>query len=79
MHSVAVQSTTKFPIIMRLPEVMRVIGLSRASIYRMVESGDLPRQLKIGTSAVGWLKVEIEDWVIRRANLREVRYATTAA
>ena len=66
MHNIS----TEYPTIMRLPEVMRVICLSRASIYRMVEAGSFPRQFKIGTAAVGWLRSEVQAWVSERANAR---------
>jgi prophage regulatory protein len=75
--------TSALPTVMRLTEVVRVIGLSRASIYRLVVAGEFPRQFKIGTSAVGWLREEIEAWIIERAGqrqdpLREIAHAISA-
>lgn len=70
MRTTPHRSTNQAPTIMRLTEVMEVIGLSRASIYRLMEAGDFPRQFKIGMAAVGWLRCEVEEWVDERANAR---------
>ncbi|MBM6445297.1 AlpA family transcriptional regulator [Pseudomonas sp. MIL9] len=46
----------------RLPEVRKLTGLSTATIYRMSVSGKFPKQVKIGDSAVAWVKAEILQW-----------------
>ena len=51
---------------LRLPEVMRMTGLSKASIYRGMESGDFPRNKKLGPRCVGWLSTDVYDWMMRR-------------
>lgn len=70
MQPASYRTTNEAPAIIRLPEVIRVIGLSRASIYRFMEAGDFPRQFKLGTSAVGWLRKEVEAWIDERAGQR---------
>ncbi|RKP56618.1 helix-turn-helix transcriptional regulator [Pararobbsia silviterrae] len=40
--------------IVRLSDVIRLTGRSRASIYRDVAEGRMPRQIPIGPRAVGW-------------------------
>jgi prophage regulatory protein len=70
MQHEAEHNPTSLPTVMRIPEVLRVVGLSRASIYRQMESGEFPRQFKIGTSAVGWLRTEVNQWVSARAAAR---------
>lgn len=59
------------PAVMRMPEVMQTVGLSRASIYRLMQMGEFPLKFKIGSSAVGWMRTEIERWVMDRAASRE--------
>lgn len=46
----------------RLPEVRKLTGLSTATIYRMAVNGKFPKQVKIGDSAVAWVKSEVLAW-----------------
>ncbi|MBU0522725.1 MAG: AlpA family transcriptional regulator [Gammaproteobacteria bacterium] len=46
----------------RLPEVKKLCGLSTATIYRMAVSGAFPKQVKLGASAVAWVKSEVVQW-----------------
>lgn len=39
--------------IIRLSEVVEQTGLSRSTIYRQIEAGTFPRQIRIGVGAVG--------------------------
>lgn len=45
--------------IIRIKQVMYLLGRSRSSILRDVQAGRLPRPLKTGPRSVGWLKSEI--------------------
>ncbi len=49
--------------ILRLPEVERLTGYKRSSIYRMVKEGLFPHQRRIGPGAVGWDSREVETWI----------------
>lgn len=49
--------------ILRLPEVMRRTGLSRASVYKQAKLGRFPRPRKITKRASGWLESEVTAWV----------------
>lgn len=51
----------------RWPTVQHVSGLSRTTAWRLERNGDFPRRRKISANAVGWLKSEIEAWVLSRA------------
>lgn len=62
--------TSNLPIIIRLPEVTRMIGLSRASIYRMMKLGKFPASVPLGELAVGWLRSEVEHWIAERVSQR---------
>jgi prophage regulatory protein len=46
--------------LMRLPQVMREVGLCRSSIYAAVSQGRFPSPVKIGLRAVAWRAEEIE-------------------
>ena len=58
--------TNNPPRVMRMSEVTQAVGLSRASIYRLVKLGKFPRPFKIGISAVGFDLAEINFWLFER-------------
>jgi prophage regulatory protein len=52
--------------ILRLPDVMRRVGLKHAAIYQMIAQGNYPKQIPLGARAVGWLESEIDAWLAWR-------------
>lgn len=50
----------------RIPELLRLLGLSRSTLFRMVKRGDFPRPLQIGLRAVGWRVDEVQQWIAER-------------
>jgi prophage regulatory protein len=52
---------------LRLPDVRRVTGLSRATIYRKIAANEFPRQRALGERASGWLYSEVQAWITNRA------------
>lgn len=52
--------------ILRRPEVLRLTGLSTASIYRLMAQGAFPKPRKLGVRAVGWVAAEIQTWIESR-------------
>lgn len=53
-------------IFLRLPQVMRISGLSRSGIYSAMHAGTFPRQINIGARAVGWSSSDIQAWILSR-------------
>ena len=49
--------------IYRFPDVMKLTGLSRSSIYLAISKNEFPKPFKIGRRAVGWSKEAIEEWM----------------
>lgn len=49
--------------LIRLPEVQRVTGLSRQSIYRAEAAGRFPLRRRVGRRAVAWSEGEVQAWV----------------
>jgi len=47
---------------LRLPEVKRLTGLSRSSIYLQIKTGHFPPPVRLGGRAVGWVEEEILTW-----------------
>ena len=52
--------------ILRLPDVKRSTGLSRSTIYLRIAQGIFPQPVSLGRRAVGWLEVEVQEWLQRR-------------
>ena len=52
--------------ILRLPAVLKQTGLSRSTIYEMIDRGDFPQQVKLGRRAVGWIAEDVSDWIQSR-------------
>lgn len=57
---------------LRLPIVIEITGLNRATIYEMVERGDFPKPAKIGARAIAWPESEVEAWAEARLAEREL-------
>ena len=49
--------------ILRLNTVLDRTGLSRATLYRKIDAGTFPRQLKINTRCAGWRESAINEWM----------------
>jgi len=44
-----------------------MLGISRSTIYRLMEDGDFPRPIKLGRRAVRWKSEDIDDWLLGQA------------
>lgn len=53
--------------ILRLPQVLGKVQLSRSSVYAGVKTGTFPAPVKLGERAVGWLASSIDAWIQSRA------------
>lgn len=52
--------------ILRLPEVLRLTGLSRSSVYRLESLGQFPARVKLSESASGWRAQQVQEWINSR-------------
>ena len=52
--------------ILKIHDVVRVIGASRSSVYRWEKSGNFPARRRLSKFRVGWLESEIIEWVTTR-------------
>ena len=59
--------------LLKLPEVSRLTGVPRSSVYWRVSKGEFPRPLKIGERSSAWNSDEIEAWI--RAKVEAARAA----
>jgi prophage regulatory protein len=53
--------------LLRLPEVRARCGLSRASIYKFIQSETFPRPVVLAPSrSVAWVASAVDDWIRER-------------
>jgi prophage regulatory protein len=52
--------------ILRLAQVVALTGLSRSSIYRLIQSGQFPTQIKLAERASGWHESDVCGWIGER-------------
>ncbi|HUM99574.1 MAG TPA: AlpA family phage regulatory protein [Halothiobacillus sp.] len=53
----------------RLHEVTTLVGLSRATIYRLIRQGAFPSGISLtGNRAVGWSESDLAHWMNSRLN-----------
>jgi prophage regulatory protein len=50
------------PPFLRMPTVMRMTGLGRSTIYRMVAENKFPRPVRLGARAVAWRRADLDRW-----------------
>ena len=53
--------------VFRRPDVERITGLSRSTLYAMIAEGEFPKPIKLGKRAVGWREADIAGWLESRA------------
>lgn len=49
--------------ILRLNTVLDLTGLSRAMLYRKVQAGTFPKQVRVATGSMGWPESAVGDWL----------------
>ncbi|EIX9167125.1 TPA: AlpA family transcriptional regulator [Klebsiella quasipneumoniae subsp. quasipneumoniae] len=50
----------------RLSEVLRRTGYSKAWIYRLLKENRFPRPVKIGSRSIAFVENEIDEWINQR-------------
>lgn len=56
--------------VLRIRQVCARVGLSVATIYKLIGEGKFPKQVKLGERASGWLEADIDAWIERLANMQ---------
>lgn len=49
--------------ILRWPEVQRITGYSRTTIWRLEQEDKFPPRRQLGSNMIGWLHSEVADWL----------------
>ena len=59
--------------VLSIQEVVGIVGLSRSTILRRVESGEFPAPINLGgpkSRRIGWLSDEIYVWMDQQSEAR---------
>lgn len=48
--------------VLRMPDILALLGISKATLYRMVEEGQFPAPFKISQRLNGWRLSDIQAW-----------------
>lgn len=54
------------PRLIRRDEVLHKTGLSTSEIYRRIEAGTFPKQIRLGAKSVAWLEADIDQWILEQ-------------
>lgn len=49
--------------ILRIKAVLARTGLSRSTMYRKMQNGTFPRNIKISTRCTGWRESAVTEWL----------------
>jgi prophage regulatory protein len=51
--------------ILRIRTVLERTGLSRSTLYRRIQQGNFPKQIRISDRCIGWRESAVEAWMLR--------------
>jgi prophage regulatory protein len=49
--------------ILRLPDIVKLTGLSGSTIYNRIRDGVFPTSVSLGGRSVGWVASEVDEWI----------------
>ena len=49
-------------VLLRMRSVMKITGLGRSTIYRLIAIHEFPNPVRLTSRAVGWRSTDIEAW-----------------
>ncbi|HDF2327702.1 TPA: AlpA family transcriptional regulator [Morganella morganii] len=58
--------TTQKESLIRLPEVIRRTGCSKPWLYKLIDAGQFPKQVKIGSRSIAFVESEVDAWVANK-------------
>ena len=61
--------------LLRLPQVIEIVGLRRTAIYDGIKAGTFPVPVRLGRRCVAWPSDAIDAWVRERIDERPAREA----
>lgn len=65
-HQAADGITRQHPVFLRMRTVLRMTGLGRSTIYRLMARSKFPAPVRLSDRAVAWRQVDVEKWSAAR-------------
>lgn len=50
------------PLLLRMPTVVRLTGLGRSTIYRLIAANEFPSPVRLSPRVVAWRREELDQW-----------------
>ena len=54
------------PEFIRMRELLKVVPISRASIWRLARAGKFPKPIRLSERCTAWDRLEVERWIDER-------------
>ncbi len=54
------------PVIYRERDVLALVGISKATLWRWRKAGEFPAPIRLGPNRVAWRRIEIDEWISSR-------------
>lgn len=65
--------------IIRKPELAKILGVSKQTIWRMQKRGELPSRVQISKRVVGWREQDIKEFIDTRPEVEDQEHANPLA
>jgi len=52
--------------VLRFPDAVKITGLSKATLYRLLAKGEFVRPVRLSERAVGFHESEVAEWLKKR-------------
>ena len=62
--------------LIRLSEVQKRTGYSKAWIYRLLKEKRFPQSVKIGSRSIAFVESEVDEWINQRIEARDALMST---
>lgn len=56
--------------LIKLKEVMDRTGMAKSTIYKYMDEGSFPKNVKLGARSVAWVEGEIDEWIMEKIQQR---------
>ncbi len=63
-------------VLIRLSEVQKRTGYSKAWIYRLLKENRFPQSVKIGSRSIAFVESEVDEWINQRIEERDALIST---
>lgn len=62
VHHSADHIDTPAAVLLRMRTVMKITGLGRSTIYRLMASHEFPSPVRLAARAIAWRSTDIDSW-----------------